>query len=245
MDEKIRTYFDQDVESYNAYTCLSFTIEKERKSWQDLYRTVLGGNDMDILNVGCGPGTEALVLADAGNRVTALDFADNMIAATKANATRFGQEITTVQGDAECLPFEDNSFDAVVSNYALWAIPHPEKAISEWYRVLRPGGTVAFCEVGTPGKVSWFRKKWMRLAWKMRSKDGNGHDRSFDPEVMEHVGALWSKTAVLPDAELEMARAVFPEVTIINKVDKKIFHGRRYIEYGYHKIHYMIVARKH
>ena len=63
MDEVLRDYFDKGCESFNAYTNTSFSNKRERRCWQKLYSDVFGNAGSKVLNVGCGPGTEALVLA--------------------------------------------------------------------------------------------------------------------------------------------------------------------------------------
>ena len=209
-------------------------------NWERLYAEIFGENVRTILNVGCGPGTEAILLAGMGYEVTALDFSPEMIEYTKKNAKAKGVSVDTVIGDAENLPFEDASFDAVVSNYAIWAIPNPQKAMEEWYRVLKPEGEVAYIDVGHyDGGL--LRGSWERLAKRMRKKDGNDHSRKLSDNESEHLSGLWSVDAIRPAEDLNMmAAAGFPKVDKIDKVDRRIFSGRRYVEYGYHKIHFMI-----
>ena len=246
MDEVIRGYFDKGCESFDAYTVISFSNKMERRCWQRLYSKVFADCGKDLLNVGCGPGTEALVLSDMGFNVTALDFSSNMIEAAKKNSERFGVPFDIVQGDAMELPFPDDSFDMIASNYALWAIPDPEKTMREWYRVLRPGGKVAFVEgVWNLKDPGLFRRIWVRIAMKMRNRDHNGHTYDLSDDEKEHLADLWSKKAERPKDDLKMMHSAgFDNVEIINKVDRQIFKGLRYIEYGYHPVHYMIIGSK-
>ena len=246
-DAFIRDTFTKDASCYDAYTKKSYSIVKERRAWQKLYAECLTGEGSRVLNVGCGPGTEAMALADAGYDVTALDFSPKMIELTQRNAAENGLTITTVIGDAEDLPFDDGSFDFVVSNYAMWAIPHPETALKEMHRVLRDGGILSFIDCGkTHRKPNFIRRAWRHLAFRMREKDDNGHTGvELTDEERDHLDALWSVSAVRPERDLENTRmAGFEEVSVIDHVDRRIFKGRRYIEYGYHEIHFMILARK-
>ena len=246
MDEFIQSYFDKGCESFNAYTNTSFTNKKERRCWQKLYSEVFDGDGKDVLNVGCGPGTEALVLADMGFRVTGLDFSTNMVETARYNSEKYGVKYGVILGDAMDLPFKNDSFDFIASNYALWAIPDPEKSMKEWLRVLRPGGKVAYVEgVWNLKDPSFFRKIWVKIAVRMRKKDGNGHTYDLTDEEKEHLANLWSKSAERPKDDLDMMHSAgFSKVEIINKVDRRIFKGLRYIEYGYHPIHFMIIGTK-
>ncbi len=197
--------------------------------------------------MGCGPGTEAMALADMGCDVTALDFSPRMIELTERNASDYGLSVKTVLGDAEDLPFGDGTFDNVVSNYAMWAIPHPDRALEEMYRVLRPGGTLAFVDCGnTHREPSFPRRMWRRMARWMRRKDSNDHSGvSFTEEEKEHLKGLWSVDAVRPEADLGYTESAgFRDIEVIDRVDRRIFSGKRFIEYGYHEIHFMIVAKK-
>ena len=86
MDEQMRDHFNRSVGGYDAYTKKSYSLQRERKAWQRMYREILGSSDQTVLNVGCGPGTEAMALADAGFTVTAVDFSPKMVEAAKRNA---------------------------------------------------------------------------------------------------------------------------------------------------------------
>jgi SAM-dependent methyltransferase len=93
-----------------------------------------------VLDLACGTGVAAQAVADAGARVTGLDFSPAML----ASARSLHPNIEFQAGDAEALPFADTSFDAVISNFGIHHVEHPERAIAEASRVLKPGGTFAF-----------------------------------------------------------------------------------------------------
>jgi ubiquinone/menaquinone biosynthesis C-methylase UbiE len=98
---------------------------------------------LDALDVGCGTGFLSFELAARGHRVTGIDFAPAMLAEARRKAAERGVSIRFEAGDAERLPFADGSFDLVVSRHVLWTLPHPEAAVEEWIRLLRPGGRLA------------------------------------------------------------------------------------------------------
>jgi SAM-dependent methyltransferase len=96
-----------------------------------------------LLDVATGSGNAALAAARRGARVTGLDLTPELLAAAEARAADEGQAIVFVEGDAEALPFEDDSFDRVTSVFGAMFAPDQPRAASELLRVCRPGGTVA------------------------------------------------------------------------------------------------------
>jgi len=93
-----------------------------------------------VLDVACGPGYVSGIAASRGALVTGADFSPEMLRIAKS----FHPEIEFRVADAEALPFGNESFDAVVMSFLLGHLPHPEKAIAEAHRVLKPGGRLAF-----------------------------------------------------------------------------------------------------
>jgi SAM-dependent methyltransferase len=97
-----------------------------------------------VLDVGCGTGVAALAAARTGARVTGLDLTPELLVSARTNASITGAEIDWREGDVEALPFEDGTFDVVVSQWGHMFAPRPDVAIREMLRVLKPGGTIAF-----------------------------------------------------------------------------------------------------
>ena len=105
-----------------------------------------------LLDVASGPGFIAGAAADRGAQVIGLDFARAMVDAAR---TRY-PAMAFREGDAEALPFEDASFDAVVMNFGMLHLARPDAAIAEARRVLRPGGSYAFTVWAGPDKAVGF-----------------------------------------------------------------------------------------
>jgi SAM-dependent methyltransferase len=111
-----------------------------------LLDAVRASKGMRLLDVATGPGFIAGAAAARGAIVTGLDFSPAMIATARARH----QAIEFREGDAEALPFDAATFDAVVMNFGMLHLARPEVAIAEAHRVLRPGGRFAFTVWGAP-----------------------------------------------------------------------------------------------
>jgi len=94
-----------------------------------------------VLDAGSGAGHTALALAPGAAQVTAVDLSAAMLAQGQRLAQERGQDnITFEVGDVEALTFAAASFDLVASRYSAHHWPHPQQALREFRRVLRPGG---------------------------------------------------------------------------------------------------------
>ena len=99
---------------------------------------------MRLLDVACGTGVVALTASRAGAHVEGIDLTPELIGRANENSKIMGLEANFIEGDAEFLPYEDQKFDVVVSQYGHMFAPRPEVVTNELARVLKPGGTLAF-----------------------------------------------------------------------------------------------------
>lgn len=108
----------------------------------------------DVLDVGCGTGAvlELLHGEYPEKRLTGLDLTPRMIEVARAKQL---ENIRFIVGDAEALPFESRSFDAVLCSNSFHHYPHPEKFFSEAARVLRPGGRLILRDYTSNDFMVW------------------------------------------------------------------------------------------
>jgi ubiquinone/menaquinone biosynthesis C-methylase UbiE len=97
----------------------------------------------EVLDVATGSGNVALLCAQRGANVTGLDLTPELFDAARRRAADAGVDVEWIEGDAEDLPFADDSFDRVLSTFGTMFAPRHERAAAELVRVCRPGGTVA------------------------------------------------------------------------------------------------------
>jgi SAM-dependent methyltransferase len=97
-----------------------------------------------VLDVACGTGVVAVTAARRGAVVSGLDLTPELLERARENASIAAVPIDWREGDAEELPFEDGSFDVVLSQFGHMFAPRPAVVVSEMLRVLKPGGTIAF-----------------------------------------------------------------------------------------------------
>jgi ubiquinone/menaquinone biosynthesis C-methylase UbiE len=119
----------------------------------------------DVLDIACGTGG-AIASFDSSNRYTGLDLSYAMLkqAVKKAGKKSFGMS-RFVQGNAENLLFDNESFDFVLMDTALHMIPDYQQAISETARVLASGGTWV-CSTPVVGISDAFDANWKKIAGK-------------------------------------------------------------------------------
>jgi SAM-dependent methyltransferase len=102
---------------------------------------------MHVLDVGAGTGNASIPAAQRGASGTASDLTPELLEAGRRRAEGAGVELGWIQADAERLPFEDASFDAVISSIGAMFAPFHQRVADELVRVCRPGGTI--------GLLSW------------------------------------------------------------------------------------------
>jgi len=122
----------------------------------ELAAVKVGDRTLDLC---CGTGDLAFALARHGAEVTGLDFSEKMLEVAEArrlkNSKLETQNLKLVQGDAQQIPFPDNSFDAVTVGYGLRNLTSWEKGLEEMIRVAKSGGRIVILEFGKPENALW------------------------------------------------------------------------------------------
>ena len=111
------------------------------------------GAGATVLDVAAGTGNASLPAAALGARVTASDLTPELLDAGRVRAESEGLELEWVAADAERLPFEDASFDVVMSSIGAMFAPHHQEVADELVRVCRPGGTIGMLNWTPEGMI--------------------------------------------------------------------------------------------
>ena len=141
----ISTYWNKRSNTYDIFP-IAHSEEEEKAAYCSILKRFYNGNRLEILDVGTGTGFMALMLAEMGHKTTGLDITEAMLEKARQKANGNSQRVSFQIGDAENLPFDNASFDAIVSRYLLWTLPDPWRALQEWHRVISPGGTIISVE---------------------------------------------------------------------------------------------------
>lgn len=150
---------------------------------------------MDVLDVGCGPGTYHTPVIALGARVTGCDASRGMVAEAFGNSRMNRYRVGLTQASAEALPFADASFDRVMANHVLYHVPDIPRALEEMRRVARPGARVVLStNEGGRGRMFGIHEQAAR-------------DCGF------HATTIASERFSLDD--LRLVRSVFPDATVL------------------------------
>jgi ubiquinone/menaquinone biosynthesis C-methylase UbiE len=135
--------------------------------FQPSYRTLLSElvgwrrtrRPFDLLDVGCGTGTFAAMVAGAGlpAGIVGLDYAASMcrLASQKACGAMADDRVRFLNGDSEHLPFARGSFDVITCSNSFHHYPHQDRVVQEMFRVLRPGGRLIILDGFRDNVIGW------------------------------------------------------------------------------------------
>jgi ubiquinone/menaquinone biosynthesis C-methylase UbiE len=127
-----------------------------------------------VLDLGCGTGTLLALLARQYPlaRLAGLDADAAILKRARAKARRAGARAHLVQGSAGQLPYQDASFDRVLSSLVVHHLATEDKALAfrEAFRILRPGGLIAVADFGRPRSL-WARVAGLPLCWLEQARD--------------------------------------------------------------------------
>lgn len=212
IEGKVVNYWTERAESYSDATQESLSNKDEKTIWEALFYSQIDKNKpLKILDIGTGPGFLAIVLANNKNyEVTGVDSCPNMLKQATDNAQKDGVSASFEVSDAQKIPFEDNTFDVVVSRCVTWNLPEPETAYKEWKRVLKKGG-------------------------KIINFDANWYLRLYNEELQKEYNAIEQYENIVSDEkkrEMEKIAKTLP----LSKIERPFWDFETLVSLGFTKI---------
>jgi SAM-dependent methyltransferase len=135
-------YWDAAAETFDDAADHGLRTPETYAAWAALFAEWVPAPSR-VLDLGCGTGSLAVLLARQGHRVTGVDLSPRMVELARANAA--GLAVDVMVGDASA-PAVPGPFDVVVVRHVLWVLPDPHAALRTWSGLLGPGGRFVLVE---------------------------------------------------------------------------------------------------
>jgi ubiquinone/menaquinone biosynthesis C-methylase UbiE len=224
----ISRYWDGFAPEF-AVSCIKGIASSKDAAYMDIIRKELpAGKMLRVLDVGTGAGFMAFMLAKEGHQVTGVDFSPVMLEEAEHIKNKTGLNVDFQLSNTDALPFENETFDLIISRNTTWLMQGPEKTFTEWNRVLKENGILLYLD------GNWYhylfygdeRERFLRLREKAREKGyatlyGMGHSSS---EVMDDIAkTLPLSKAVRPQWDRDnLENFGFAVETIIDDVSSQV-----------------------
>jgi demethylmenaquinone methyltransferase/2-methoxy-6-polyprenyl-1,4-benzoquinol methylase len=206
---KVNDLFASIARRYDLINDLqSFGLHRRwKRRVVDLAAVTPGSRALDLC---CGTGDLALTLAARGAAVTGLDFSAPMLEV--AGRRKTGDNPAFIQGDAQQIPFPDNSFDIVTMGYGLRNLASWESGLAEMWRVAKPGGRVIILEFGKPANALWRQLYFTHLRCSVPLTGwifcGNAQAYAYILESLKHYPAQRAVAAKMQEMKFASVRVV-------------------------------------
>ena len=233
LKNEIHDYWTNRARGYSEYNQQEMA-DARRTMWRDKLLSLLGNQfpekepkEIKILDAGTGPGFFAILLAEAGYQVTAVDYTEEMLKEAQSNAGGLAECIVWKTGDAQALDVESNSFDAVVTRNVTWNLPRPDLAYKEWLRVLKPEGVLYNFDADWYGHLYNEEKRSSYEKDRRQTEEQNVEDyySGTDIEKMEEIARQVPLSRLeRPKWDIEtMQKAGFLDVSCDEEVWKEVW----------------------
>ena len=167
---KLKSVYNRVAERYDFQHSF-FTAKSDQRGRELLVDRAVSTGDR-VLDCGAGTGSTGLLAAQkvgVSGKVVLFDMSEGMlvIAKEKTAQDQMQERVEFKAGDMLSLPFEDNSFDVVLSTYSMCPVYDPDKAAMELYRVTMPGGRIGIAHSTNPNTplVKWLAERVESIVW--------------------------------------------------------------------------------
>ncbi|KAG4416276.1 hypothetical protein IFR04_010557 [Cadophora malorum] len=201
---------------YKPGTYWPFSIGKALRTMEDKLIDILGLKEgSKVLDAGCGVGHVAIHLAQNGFYVQGIDFVDHHVVKARRNIKAFGAEgkVSVSKGDYHHLEnFADDSFDGAYTMETFVHATEPEKAAAEFFRVIRPGGSLVMFEyvhVDFSTKPAAFGKSWTAINKYSAMPAYDRFEEGVLEDILEKAGFMDVTVEDISDNVLPMLRMFY------------------------------------
>jgi ubiquinone/menaquinone biosynthesis C-methylase UbiE len=146
MTNAMRQFWDAQAATFDAEPDHGLLDPEVRAAWAELLLPVLPPPSARVIDLGCGTGSIAVLLASAGHDVHGVDLSERMLTTARLKGKAADVAAEFHRGDAALPPCGPSSFDVVFARHVLWALPNPAAVLARWTRLLRPGGRLVIVE---------------------------------------------------------------------------------------------------
>ena len=218
IKSEIGESWTEEAQYYDSYVSHGIQTKEEKVLWTEAFYSILPEEKkLCILDVGCGTGAMGLLLAEMGHSVSGIDLSEGMMSVGRKKAEDLGCDMIFELGDAENPPFEMNSFDVIINRHLLWTLPHPDTALENWYRVLKPNGTLMIIDgLWNDGStISELRKKLSGCLTHMFEKHPHGKHGYTEEmkQILPNINGVSEN-----DARVYLKKAGFTNITVHNLI---------------------------
>jgi SAM-dependent methyltransferase len=142
----VARYWDEEASSFDEAPDHGLRDAAIRSAWASLLTPLMPPAPARIADLGCGTGSLAILLAEAGHIVSGIDVAVGMVTRARDKAAAAGVDAEFEVGDAMTPPWPGATFDVVLARHVVWALPDPAVGLGRWFELLKPGGRVVLIE---------------------------------------------------------------------------------------------------
>ncbi|WP_326567851.1 class I SAM-dependent methyltransferase [Amycolatopsis rhabdoformis] len=146
MVEDVGRFWDEHAATFDEQPDHGLRDAGVRAAWRELLLSLMPAAPAVVVDLGCGTGSLAVLLAQAGYAVCGVDLSGRMIGVAEEKARVGGVSVDWRRGDVAEPPCEAESCDVVLVRHVLWAMADPAAAVGRWCGLLRPGGRLVFVE---------------------------------------------------------------------------------------------------
>lgn len=223
--ERVTDHWNFRAKSYRFNINRDFFNQDVAPRWRALLAEAIGNVEpQKVLDAGCGPAVLTRLLLGLGHDVTGVDVSEKMIEIAREAVGEGNNRVRFQQGNVADLPFDDESYDLIVSRYVVWTLPDPVKALKEWQRLLKPGGRLGIVDGNWYYHYyrSPFKRWWSRvnnLMYRIRS--------GFDPGqklATNYAPELPTTHVLRPDWDQGVLAGLgFENIQVYSNIERRIW----------------------